>query len=101
VLVAGDGVPHQHPEAVLEEDEHEAVAAPEALETVAEAGRRGEAPGMDTVGRLQGRYEGHTLRSYPCSLEEAEEWRVAAVVEAEAAEEGRVGDEASPALADG
>jgi hypothetical protein len=56
---------------------------------------------MDTVGRLQGRYEGHTLRSYPCSLEEAEEWRVAAVVEAEAAEEGRVGDEASPALADG
>jgi hypothetical protein len=97
VLVAGDGVPHQGLEAVPKGDEHETVAAPKALEALAHAGRQREASGVDTVGGLQGGHEGQTFRSF----EETEQWRVAAVVEAEAAEEAGVGDEASPALADG
>jgi hypothetical protein len=73
------------------------MAAPEAHEAVVDARGQGEAPGMNTVGGLQSRYEGQIFRSF----EETEEWQVAAVVEAEAAGEAGVGDEASPSLADG
>ena len=58
---------------------------------------QGEAPGRDTVGGLQSRYEAFV----DVSVEETEEGRVAAVVAAEAAEEARLGDEVEPVLADG
>ena len=73
------------------------MAASKETEAVAVVGLQGEAAGRDTIGGLQGRSEGVVI---PVE-EETEEGRVTAVVDAEAAEEGGVGDEAAPALADG
>ena len=73
------------------------MAASEGIEAVAMDVMQGEAPGRDTIGGLQSRLEGIT----PIPIEETEEGRLAAVAEAEAAEEAGVGDEAAPALADG
>jgi hypothetical protein len=54
-----------------------------------------EAPGRNTIGGLQSSLE----RPIVISVEETEERRTAAVMEAEATEEARVGDETAPALA--
>jgi hypothetical protein len=73
------------------------VAASQGDESVAAVAGPGEAPERDAIGGIQGWLEGEaTVR-----VEEAEEGRVLAVVEAESAEKAGVGDEAAPALADG
>jgi hypothetical protein len=99
VLVAGDGVPHQHQVLRYVEDEYEAMAASKGPEAVAVAALQGEAAGRDSVRGLESRYKGVAV----VSVEEPEEGRaaaVAAVVAAEAVEEAGVGGEAAPALAD-
>jgi hypothetical protein len=99
VLVAGDGVPHQDLAVPREEDEEETMATSKGYGAVVVVAvtLQGEAPGRDAIGGLQGRTEGTTS----VLVEEAEEGRIAAVPEAEAAKEAGVGDEAAPALADG
>jgi len=94
---AGDGVPHDGLEARAVDEEGEAVAASEEAQVVAAvAARQGEALPRDAVGPTQ---RGHELDVAVLVGEEAEEGR-RPVVGAEAAEEGRVGEEAAPALAD-
>jgi hypothetical protein len=61
-----------------------------------EVAPQAEAPGRDAIGSIQSGSEGFAAISF----EEAEEGRVAAVVEAEAADESGVGDQAAPELAD-
>ena len=61
---------------------------------------QGESPDRDTIGGLQSRYEREAW-AFRIRVEETEVGRVAAVVEAEAAEEAEVGDEVEPSLADG
>ena len=73
------------------------MAASEGDEVVAVIALKGEGPERDTVGGIQSGLEGEAIES----VEEAEERRVAAVAEAEAAPESGVGDEAAPAPADG
>ena len=99
VLVGGDGIPHQEPVHPCVEDEHEAMTASEEHETglVAIVELQGEGVVRDTIRGLHGWYEQDLVE---ITVEETKEGRVAAVVEAEAAEESRVGDEAAPALAD-
>jgi hypothetical protein len=98
VLVTGDGVPHQNLAVLREEDEEETMATSKGHgAVVVVVTLQGEAPGRDAIGGLQGRTEGTTS----VLVEESEEGRIAAVPEAEAAEEAGVGDEAAPALADG
>jgi hypothetical protein len=94
VLVAGDGVTHQHLVGLYVEDEHEAMAASKGQEAVALAALQREASGRHLIRGVESRHE------VAFSDEEAEEWRVAEVVAAEAADEARVGGEAAPALAD-
>jgi len=97
-LAAGDGVPHHgfRPRAVNEEGE--AVAAAEEAQVVVAAPppRQGEARAGDAVGPAQ---RGHEVDVAVFVGEEAEEGR-RPVVGAEAAEEGGVGEDAAPALAD-
>lgn len=95
-LAAGDGVPHHGlgPRAV--DEEGEAVAAAEEAQVVVAAPRQGEARAGDAVGPAQ---RGHELDVAVFIGEESEEWR-RPVVGAEAAEEGGVGEDAAPALAD-
>jgi hypothetical protein len=98
LLVAGDGVPQQDLAELGKEDEEETMATSKGYgAVVVVVTLQGEAPGRDAIGGLQGRKEGTTSVLF----EEAEEGRIAAVPEAEAAEEAGVGDEAAPALADG
>jgi hypothetical protein len=73
------------------------VAAFEEEEGAAAQGLQGEAVARDTVGGIHGGLEGQVVES--CD-EAAEEGWAAAVVEAEAAEESAVGEEAAPAAAD-
>jgi hypothetical protein len=70
------------------------VVASQGDESVA---RPGEAPERDAIGGIQGWLEGEVA----VRIEEAEEGRVSAVVEAESAEKAGVRDEAAPVLADG
>ena len=99
-LAAGDGVPHHGlgPRAV--DEEGEAVAAAEEEEALAGSTRlprQGEALGWDAVRRRQRRDEDGPAR---VAEEVAEQGRRRPVVVlAEAAEEERVRDEASPAFA--
>jgi hypothetical protein len=79
VLVAGDGVTHQHLVGLYVEDEHEAMAASKGQEAVSLAALQREASGRDLIRGLESRHE------VPFSDEEPEEWRVAAVVAVEAA----------------
>jgi hypothetical protein len=76
------------------QDEYETVAASKKPEAEAVVELQGEAALRDTIGGLQGRCEDEI------HVEEAEEGRVAAVVDAESADEAGVGDEAEPALGD-
>jgi hypothetical protein len=96
-LAAGDGVPHEGLEARAVDEEGEAVAASEeAQELAAVAPRQGEALAGDAVGPAQ---RGHELDVAVLVGEEAEEGR-RPVMGAEAAEEGGIGEDATPALAD-
>lgn len=94
---AGDGVPHDGLELRAVDEEGETVAASEEAQVVAVIfPRRGEARGGDAIGPAQ---RGHELDVAVLVSEEAEEGG-RTVVGTEAAEEGGVGEEAAPALAD-
>lgn len=95
-LTAADGIPHHGLEPRAIDEEGEAVAAAEEAQIVVVAPRQGEARAGDAVGPAQ---RGHELDVAVFVGEEAEEGR-RPVVDVEAAEEGGVGDEAAPALAD-
>lgn len=98
VPVAVDGVPDQElaPRRVV--DEREAMAASEDHEpVVALVELQEEAFARDEVGRVR---SGHEADVAKVSVEKAEQGRVSAVVEADAAGEAGVGDEAAPAVAD-
>ena len=104
MLVASDRVPHNELAPRLVEDEYETMAAVEEIEAADITPRQGEASARDTIGGHESRREGGFAKS---CVEETEEGRVATVVDAEAAEEGRdegeeawVGDEGAPALVD-
>ncbi|KQJ86686.1 hypothetical protein BRADI_4g07142v3 [Brachypodium distachyon] len=75
------------------------MAASKALEGVPMVKLQGEAPIGDAIGGIQSRHEGYTLSTEVLHYESEESGRVAVVVEAEAAGEAKVGDEAAPALA--
>lgn len=95
-LAAGDGVPHHGLEPRAVDEEGEAVAAAEKAQVVVVAPRQGEARAGDAVGPAK---RGQELDVAVFVGEEAEEGR-RPVVGAEAAEEGGVGEDAAPALAD-
>jgi hypothetical protein len=99
-LLAGDGIPHNDlcPRPALDEDE--TVAAIEQLITItAPAASKVKAPRRYAIGRVQDGVE-HDPPPLVPPQEDAEEGRLP-VVCIELAEEPGVGDEASPALADG
>lgn len=101
VQVAGDGVPHQELARKLDEDEAEAVAAAEDPDALPEAvDLEVEAAAGEAVGAVQSRVKGDAFDEVN-EFDEADEGRAAAVVGAEAAVEGGVGEEAAPARADG
>jgi hypothetical protein len=95
VLVACDGIPDQNLDELRKQDEEETMAASKGGSDVAVALQR-EAQLRDTIRSPQSRYEGKAHGS----IEKTEEGWVPAVVEAKAAAELGVGDEAAPALAD-
>jgi len=98
---AGDGIPHDGVEASPVDEEREAVAAAEEEEALASTGlpRQGEALRWDAVRRGQRRGEAGPVRVVEEVAQQGRR-RPVVVVLAEAAEEERVRDEASPAFAD-
>jgi hypothetical protein len=100
-LLAGDGVPHDDPFLKPDLGEDEAVVAIEEIVTEgAAAAYKVEAPRTYAVGTIQDGIELELVPPVFPPREEAEEGRLP-VVCIELAEEPGVGDEASPALADG
>ena len=97
-LAAGDGIPHDGVEACPVDEEGEAVAAAEEEEALAGSRlpRQGEALRWYAVRRRQRRDEDGPAR---VAEEVAQQRRRPVVVLAEAPEEERVRDEASPAFA--
>ena len=86
MLVTREGVPYQELVPHPKEDEHEAMAASKDHDGAAGVDGKGEAGLRDAIGGLQRRFEMDGVESLD---EAAEEGRVAAVVLAEAADEGR------------
>jgi hypothetical protein len=96
VVVTGYGIPHLDLEPRRIEDKYQPMAAAHDTALVAVVELEGEAPARDTVGALQGGYEGDSARIVE---HETKERGIAVVVGAEAAYETSVRDEAEPAVA--